>query len=383
MTSLPLLPSRVISFAAYVAVATFLAGSAGCAKRSADAAPTSSPTAEQDIRLDAHSPKLAFLGCSTVGTGAERVVATLPAQVAMDEDHTVRITSPVVGRVTALLAHPGDHVARGQVLARVASGDLAQAASDLVKAEASARQAKEALKRSQDLYDHGVLALKDLEQARTDDAQAEAEQDRARLRAKQLGANEPGVEGDYIVRAPFAGTIVDRSANPGGEVRNDNGQVLFTLSSLDTVWIVASAYEHDLPNVRSGNLLQFSTESVPGRAFDARVLRVSRALDTQTHTATITAAVPNPGGVLLPQVFGQASVMAPNQDRNPVVPTEALVTQGTGAVVFVEAEPGHFVRRPVTVGQDDGVTAVITNGLKVGERVVTRGSLLLAGEMVR
>jgi cobalt-zinc-cadmium efflux system membrane fusion protein len=318
-----------------------------------------------------------------VGTGQERVVATLPAQVAMDEDHTVRIISPVVGRVTALLARPSDRVAGGQVLARIASGDLAQAASDLVKAEASAHQAEESLTRAQDLYDHGVIALKDLEQARTDDAQARAERDRARLRAGQLGAKEQAVQGDYVVRAPFAGTIVDRSANPGGEVRNDNGQVLFTLSSLDTVWIVASAYEHDLPNVRRGNLMQFSTESVPGRAFDARVLRVSRVLDTQTHTATLTAAVANPGGILCPQMFGEARVMAPDQDRDPVVPTAALVTQGAGTVVFVEAEPGRFVRRPVTVGQDDGVTAVITNGLRVGERVVTRGSLLLAGEMVR
>jgi cobalt-zinc-cadmium efflux system membrane fusion protein len=277
----------------------------------------------------------------------------------------------------------GDQVASGQVLARIASGDLAQAASDLVKAEAAARLASAALERAQDLYDHRVVALKDLEQARADDAQAGAERDRARLRVRQLGATGSGVEGEFALRAPFSGTIVDRSVNPGSEVRNDTGQVLFTLSALDSVWIAASAYARDLPAVRPGDRLLFTTDAVPGRDFAARVLRVSNVLDPQTHTATLTAVIPNPHGELRPQVFGEARLLAAESGSNPVVVDAALVTQGAGTVVFVEASPGRFVRRPVTVGQDDGATAVITYGLRVGERVVTRGSLLLAGELVR
>jgi cobalt-zinc-cadmium efflux system membrane fusion protein len=333
------------------------------------------------VRFEPGSPKLGYLHVETVGTRHERVVAVLPAQVVMDEDHTVRIASPVVGRVTELPARAGDRVVRGQVLARIASGDLAQAASDLVKAEAAARQADAALARAQDLYEHRVIALKDLEQARTDDAQAGAERDRASLRARQLGASGGGVEGELDLRAPFPGTVVDRSVNQGSEVRNDNGQVLFTLSALDSVWITASAYARDLPAVRPGDRLLFTTDAAPGERFDARVLRVSSALDPQTHTATLIAVIPNSRGELRPQVFGEARVLATEPGSDPVVGDAALVTQGAGSVVFVEKGPGRFVRRPVMVGQDDGVDAVITSGLKPGERVVTRGSLLLSREM--
>jgi cobalt-zinc-cadmium efflux system membrane fusion protein len=353
---------------------------AGCSSYKLDRSEAMRATSDE-VRFESGSPKLDYLHVETVGTRREKVVAVLPAQVVMDEDHTVRITSPVVGRVTELLARAGDHVARGQPLARITSGDLAQAATDLVKAAAAAQAASAALARAQDLYEHKVIALKDLEQARTDDAQASAEQERAKLRVRQLGASGGGVEGELVLRAPFSGTVVDRGVNLGSEVRNDNGQVLFMFSALDSVWIVASAYARDLPAVRPGERLLFTTDAAPGRQFAARVLRVGNALDPQTHTATLTATIPNPGGELRPMVFGEARVLASESGTEPVVTDSALVTHGAGSVVFVQVGPGRFERRPVTIGQDDGVVAVITSGLKPGERVVTRGSLLLSQEV--
>jgi len=354
----------------------------GCRGRPAPLG-AAAPRASGEVSFEPGSPKLDYVRVESVGTRGEQVVAVLPAQVVMDEDHTVRVTSPVVGRVTELPVRAGDHVAGGQVLARIASGDLALAASDLVKAEAAARQASAGLTRAQDLYDHRVIALKDLEQARTDDASASAESERAMLRVRQLGASGSGVEGELVLRAPFAGTVVDRGVNLGSEVRNDNGQVLFTLSGLDTVWITASAYSRDLPSVRPGDMLLFTTDAAPGRKFEARVLRVSNALDPQTHTATLTAAIANSQNELRPQVLGEARVLATDAARAPIVADSALVTEGDGSVVFVQEGPGHFVRRRVVVGDDDGVVAVIKSGLKAGERVVTRGSLLLSREADR
>ena len=374
------LPSHVVLWR--TAVLALFATAGACSRDAHEAPAAAIPAPPGEVRLAAGSPKLAYLEVDTVGTRRERTVAVLPAVVAMDEDHSVRITSPVSGRVTTLLARSGDLVIRDQPLARIVSSDLAQAASDQVKAVAAARQTAGALARAQDLFNHRVIALKDLEQARTDDAQARAERDRAQLRVRQLGARGESVEGEFVLRAPFRGTIVERSVNPGSEVRIDGG-VLMTLSALDTVWIDASAYARDLPQVQPGDRLVFSTEAAPGRSFGARVLRVSSALDPQSHTATVTAAIPNPDGALHPQMFGEARVVAPDTAREPVVSTTALVTQGAGTVVFVQEGPGRFVRRSVTVGEDDGATAVITSGLNLGERVVTRGSLLLAGELVR
>ncbi len=332
------------------------------------------------VRLGADSPKLRYLSVDTVGVRRERVVASFPAEVVMDEDHSVRVASPVNGRITRLLAEPGDHVAAGQPLARIASGDAAQAQSDLAKAEAALAQSSAALERARDLYAHHVIALKDLQQAESDERQARAERDRAEASLRRLDASGDAVSGEYVLRAPLRGDVVDRNANPGAEVRSDGAQTLFTISALDTVWLAISVFQRDLPEVRRGDRVVFTTDAAPGRRFEARVIRVSSALDPQTRTATLRAVLPNPGRLLRTQVIGEARLMARDDSHLPVVPTQALVTRGPDTVVFVEEAPGRFVRRTVRVSEDDGQTALIAAGLRPGERVVTRGSILLAGE---
>ena len=303
----------------------------------------------------------------------------MPAQLALDEDHTVRVASPVSGRVRALDAAPGDQVAAGGALAHIVSGDVAQAQSDLKRAEAALTTAITSLVRARDLFAHHVVAQRDLLQAINDSAQARAEGDRAQARVQQLGTG-PDVGQDYVLRAPIGGDVVDRTANPGMEVRPDLPAPLFTVSSLDTLWLTASVYERDLAAVRPGQRVLFTTEALPDRVIVARVAYVSSALDPATRTATLRALVPNAGRELRPSMFGEVKVVAPDRSGLPVVPTLALVTQGAATVVFVQTAPGRFVLRPVQVTNDDGATAIVLDGLRPGEVVVTRGSLLLSAE---
>jgi cobalt-zinc-cadmium efflux system membrane fusion protein len=333
------------------------------------------------VWLAPNSPKLASLTVDTVRARAERTVATLPAQVIPNEDHTVRVLSPVSGHVSALLAAPGDRVAAGQPLARLVSADFAQAASDLARARAALGVSESALARADDLFAHHVIAQRELEQARADALQARAEEGRARARAAQLGAGAGGSE--YVLRAPIAGVVLDRAVNPGMEVRSDAATPLFTISALGDVWVTVSIYQHDLPYVHSGARLVFVTDAAPGRTFEGRVSFVSAALDPQTRTATARAVVPNVDGLLRPQLIGEARVLAPDTSATLVIPTKALVTHGDDIVVYVETMPGRFVRRIVTVGDDDGTWASITKGLAPGERVVTDGSILLDAEATR
>lgn len=354
-----------------------LASAAACAGSSDASEHPPKPPSEV---ITVASEKLGAFSIDTVGTRRERVVAVLPAQVVMDEDHTVRVTPPVAGRIRTLDASPGMYVRAGQPLAHIASSDLAQAKSDLVKAEAALAQSTAALRRARDLYEHRVIAQKDLEQAQSDDAQARAEAERARTRVRILGSGSASVDGEFVLRAPISGDVLDRTANPGAEVRPDAGTTLFTISALDTLWLTANVYQRDLANVRPGSHLQFETDAVPGRRFDARITYVSGALDAQTHTALLRATLPNPGHVLKTLETGQARLYAPDRSATPVVPTRALVTSGTQTVVFVQVGPGRFVRRSVTVADDDGQFASIVSGLAPGDHVVVNGSLLLAAE---
>jgi cobalt-zinc-cadmium efflux system membrane fusion protein len=293
------------------------------------------------------------------------------------------VTSPVTGRIVSLDAQAGDRVRAGQVLAHVRSADAVQATSDAAKALTSWNTARVTLSRATDLFEHKIIAARELEQARNDESQAHAEYDRARARTEQLGMGMGGVSDAYLLRAPVSGVVIDRAANPGAEVRPDNGQTLFTISSLDAVWLAVSVPQRDLAQVHRGARLRFRTEAAPDRVFEARVSFVSDALDPVSRSATARAVLANPGGALRVQATGEAQLLVTESMPAAAIPTRALVTHGSDTVVFVEVAPGRFVRRVVIVRDDDGITATISAGLTAGERVVTTGSLLLAAEADR
>ncbi len=330
--------------------------------------------------------QLAYVTIDTVRARAERAVATVPAQLAFDEDHTARVLSPVSGRVVSLDAKVGDVVRAGQPLAHLLSSDVAQAGADLAKAGATARQAETALTRSRDLYAHGVIAQKDLQQAETDAAAARAEETRASLRARLLGGGASGAGGagqTFVLRAPVGGEVIDRQVNVGTEVQPGGTTPLFTVSDLSDVWLTASLYQRDLASVRRGARVTFASDALGAAPVEARVTWIADALDPQTRTAPMRAVIPNPGRRLRAATFGQATLYASDDARTPTVPSAALVTRGGGTVVYVEDAPGRYRRRAVTVGEDDGAFATVVRGLQAGERVVGKGSLLVDAQAAR
>lgn len=369
--------ARVVALGSLLWVAASACHGAARPAEARDALP------DGEVHIATDSPKLHALAIEAARPQTERVVATLPALVVPDEDHTVRVASPVTGRIVSLDVSAGDRVVAGQPLAHIRSVDAVQATSDAMKAQAAWTTARGALARVTDLYEHKVSAARELEQAKSDEAQAHAEYERARARARQLGMAGGSVSDSYVLRAPNAGVVVERTANPGAEVRSDNGQTLFAISALDAVWLTVSVPQRDLAQVHRGARLRFRTDAAPGRTFEARISFVSDALDPQSRTATARAVIANPGEALRVQASGEAQLVVSERTDAVTVPTRALVTHGAETVVFVEAAPGRFVRHAVTVRDDNGTSATIASGLAAGERVVTSGSLLLAAEADR
>src|ERR1700722_2655601 len=327
-------------------------------------------------------PEMAQISIDTVRVRTQRVIATLPAQLLLDENKTVRVVSPVAGRIRTLDAQPGDIVRAGQALAHIVSSDLAQAQSDRAKAVAASQQSGTALVRAESLYVHKVIALKDLQQAQADAASDKAELGRTEQRVRQLGAGE-SPEGDFVLAAPLAGEIVDRDANPGLEGVANGSTNLFTISSLETLWLTAQAYQQNLSQVHRGQHVVFTTQAMPDHRYDAVVTYVGGSLDATTRTATVRATLDNPGRLLRAQTFGEVRLYAADSSHVPTVPVTALVTAGPETIVFVEIGPNRFARRTVTVSGDDGDMAAISDGVQPGDLVVTRGSILLQGRLTQ
>jgi cobalt-zinc-cadmium efflux system membrane fusion protein len=369
--------------AAMLLVVLSVAAPVGCNKSAgAPATAASTTTALPPGVVQLEPPEMSQITVDTVRVRTQRVVATLPAQLLLNENKTVRVLSPVAGRIRTLDAQPGDIVRAGEALAHIISSDLAQAQSDRDKAIAAGAQSATALVRAESLYAHKVIALKDLQQAQADAASNNAELGRAQQRVRQLGAAETP-EGDFVLQAPLGGEIVDRQANPGQEVTANGSATLFTISSLESLWLTAQAYQQNLGQVHRGQHLVFTTQATPDRRYDAVITYVGGALDSATRTATVRAVLDNPGRALRAQTFGEVRLYAADSSHVPCVPVTALVTSGMQTVVFVEIGPNRFARRPVTIGGDDGDIAAISDGLQPGDLVVTRGSILLQGRLAQ
>ena len=300
-------------------------------------------------------------------------------RIAFDDLRVAHVFSPVNGRVVAIRANPGDKVLRGAPLLEISSPDQAAALADLRKAEADATAAEHELRRQRELFSAHAGAQRDLEQAEDNQQRATAEVNRARHRLKLL----PGSAGEFVLRAPIAGEIIARNANPGAEVQLPSAE-LFTVGSLDQVWVFADVFEIDLAQVREGAPVSVSVVAYPERKFTGRIDWISGALDAATRTARVRATLSNPDHALKPEMYATVSISVP-RTRALAIPRDALLRLGDQLVVIVQlgrSESGltRFARRAVKVDESvTGDVVPVLQGLSAGDTVVVRGGLLLSG----
>jgi cobalt-zinc-cadmium efflux system membrane fusion protein len=316
----------------------------------------------------------------TVGPVAQREIQrklVLPAVVEADPSRTVKVLPPVTGRVTDLKVQLGERVVQGQELAVIDSGDLAQAYSDIEKARSVLTLTKKALDRQLGLEKAGGAAIKDREQAQNDYDQAVSELERAQSRLRAIGVPADQKEQSRLLtlKAPAAGSVIDLQVARGAFL-NDPTAAIMTIADLGTVWVTANVPERDTALVTQGQDVDVVFSAYPGEVFAGKVLFISDVLDPDTRRTKIRIAFENPDMKLKPNMFADATFLAPRQMLQ-VVPTQALVLKEETDRVFVEVAPWTFEPRPVEVGFQQGDQAVVERGLKAGERIVVKGGVLL------
>ena len=311
-------------------------------------------------------------------------------KVAFDESRVAHVFSPLSGRVTRVIAQFGQKVRAGEALGVLDSPDLGSAWSDLVKARADLAAAEHENRRQKELYEAHAAAERDAEAAADNYAKALAETERAELRFRMFHAPETGrPTQEYVLRSPIAGEVVNRTATPGLEVQGmlsaaNVPQELFTVGSLEEVWIWGDLFEENLARVRTGQKVVIESPAYPGEAIPGVVDYVGDVLDPQTHTARLRCRVANPGGRLKPEMYVTVSV---EQAAEAVlaVPRSGVIRSGERSVVFRQdgVTPDgrvRFLETPVETGDGDAGWISIRSGLRAGDRVVASGAILLSKE---
>jgi membrane fusion protein, heavy metal efflux system len=329
------------------------------------------------ITVPPTSPLRTKLGIAEVADRKIQRSLTLPAVVEADPGRTAKVLPSVAGRVIDLKVQLGARVAAGDVLAVIESGDLALAVSDLEKARSALTLTKQTLDRLLVLEKTRAIAIKDREQAQSDYAQAQAEFERAQNRLRAIGApsDQKGDDRRLSMKAPVAGSVIDLQMAPGAFL-NDPTAAVMTIADLSTVWVTANVPEKDTALISKGQSVDVVFTAYPNEVFKGEVLFVSDVLDPDTRRTKVRIAFENPDIRLKPNMFANATFLAPEQAM-PVVPTTALMLRNETDQVFVEVAPWVFEAHPVEIAFQQGNDAIVAHGLKAGERIVVKGGVLL------
>lgn len=295
--------------------------------------------------------------------------------VEADPARTVRILAPVTGRVGELNVELGDNVKKGQPLATIDSGDLAQAVADAEKARATVKLTKSAMERAVGLNKAGGLALRELEQAQNDYRQATTELKRAEARLEVIGdSGQVSGQRKIVLTAPIDGTITALETAPGDFIDNAT-ESMMTVSNLAKVWVTASVQEKDLSFVQKDERVEVSLLAYPGEVYSGRVQIISQLLEADTRRNKVRISFENPYAIFKLNMFATVRFFAP-ATQQVLVPSSALFMVNDTTSVFVETAPWTFQRKPV-VTESDYEGATIVRGLEAGQRIVVRGGILL------
>src|SRR3984957_3063386 len=297
----------------------------------------------------------------------------LPGVVESDPARTAAVLTPLGGRVIALKVALGDRVARGQVLAVIDSPDLGQAFEDDDRAADTARLTEKNLARQEEQNKLGVASDRDLDQARSDHAQAAAQYTRTQARLKILGV-PPGERGSsrmLTVTAPVGGSITALAVAPGNMI-NDPTQPMMSIADLSTVWVTALVPEKDVAAVSKNQDTEVVLVAYPDRVLRGKVLFVSAVIEPDSRRNKIRIAFSNPDYALKPNMF--ATVTLAGAARSQVVlPSSALLMNNDRTSVFVATAPWTFERRDVETTLDEGPSVAIRSGVAAGEQGGVKG----------
>lgn len=340
-------------------------------------------TPKQNSRVltyPAGAPQLNYLKIEPVEMLPEPVLDPLNGRIAYDENATVRVASPIAGRVVKIGADPGDAVTAGQPLLWIDSPEFSVALADLKKAQADLRQKQLAYNRAKTLFEGEVLAKKDLESSEADLSQSLAEMQRSESRFANLNpTNEEGSK--YLLRAPLGGVVADRQVNPGTEVRPDAANPLFIITDPTHLWVILDLPERDIGKVKPNQSVSVEVDAFPKKKFPAKVARIGTVLDPATRRIQVRCILSNPDKLLKPEMYARVTPVADTKQKMVKVPNSALISEGLYIHVFVEKAPGVLEKRRVTLGLQGHNDSYVKEGLQEGDRIVTSGVLLLNSEL--
>ena len=318
------------------------------------------------------SPLRSQMSFQTVSASKSPHIVSFPGIIEASPSRTINIVPPLTGRLIALKVRLGDRVQPNQVLAIIRSPGLAQVYSDRDKALSLLTLTQEALKRTKGVNQAGANSIKDIEFAQNNYTQALAELNRTEATIKTMGKNSFSL---LKIKTPIKGQVT--AINFGiGSYLNDPTTVLMTISNTSRVWVTAQVPENLTGVVAKGQSVEVFLPAYPKERLHGKIDFVNSYLEPDTRRNKTRIAFSNPTGKLQPNMFATVKIALP-QSSQVLIPISAILMNDDSTCVYVEVKPWTFMKRPVELGMEDKENTRIISGLKVGERIVVAGGVLV------
>lgn len=331
----------------------------------------------ETLAMTAEAITNAKIGVETAGATELRAEVVLPGEIRLNEDRTAHVVPRVAGVAEKVAVELGQPVTRGQVLAVLSSPALSDQRSELQAAQQRLALAQETHAREKRLWEQGIAAEQDYQQARTALQEARIAADNARQKLAAIGAAPAGSAlNRFELRAPFDGVVVAKHLSQGEAVQAETA--VFTVADLRTVWADFSVTAKDLEAV-TANAAATVRATATGTAVQGKVSYVGALLGEQTRSAPARVTLDNPKLAWRPGMFVNVSVESGRVQVPVAVRADAVQTVDDKPSVFVPVPTGFEVR-PVKTGRTDGTWTEILEGLPPGTRYAAANSYVLKAE---
>lgn len=309
-----------------------------------------------EIKMTDNAMALANIQTSLVGQGqmGNNSLKLSGKIKANEESNAVQVTY-FGGRIEKLYVNStGERVGTGQRLATIYSPELVAAQQELLTASS--------LKESQpELYKAVRNKLK-----------------LWKLSEKQINAieNSGKVQENFPVYATVSGTVTQKMVEEGDYLKQ--GQPLYKIANLNTVWAEFDAYENQIASLKEGQTIKVTTNAYRNEVFDAKVSFIDPLLNSATRTVVVRAVLQNKKDLFKPGMFVEGKIEgAQTSTENTVsIPSTAVMWTGERSVVYVKTDPNKavFEMKEVLLGNATGDSYTVLEGLKNGDEVVTNGT---------
>ncbi len=342
---------------------------------------------EGKVQLGADGVKSAGIEIESAGPRKMTTTLEVPGEIKPDSTRLAHVVPRLQGVVTEVLKSAGDQVRRGDLMAVIHSRELADAKSTYMAATHHVEFLRVKVDREESLWKKKISAEQDYLAAKRDVEEAQLAEELAAQKLVALGVPSASLKTlahapaeslpRYEIRAPLAGTVIERDVTIGEAVAADRD--IFVIADLTSVWVEATITAKDLNAAHQGQEVVVRSQDL-GRDVTGRVSYISSLVGEQTRSATARITIPNSDGKWKPGLFVAVQLVQDSTTVPIAVRADAVQTFRDWQVVFIRSGD-WFEARPLELGRTDGVWVEVLKGLSPGEQYAATNSFAIKAEI--